>query len=131
MKNSKEKWKSIKKPKQQEKKHKGLTFKILTRIKKKNPKQYKKIIFNMLFLRKMRKEYGSLWCVYCGKHVEICPMGQSKPVSILATADHFLPASQHPDLEFEESNLRVCCAKCNSKKADKLWKENFPYNKNQ
>ena len=114
--------------KEKEKQHKGITFRILARIRKRNPKQHRRIIFNMLFLRKMRKKYGPLHCVYCGKHVEICPMGQSKPLSIVATADHFLPKSQHPDLEFDESNLRVCCVKCNSNKGDKLWPEKFPYN---
>jgi 5-methylcytosine-specific restriction endonuclease McrA len=107
--------------------HKGITLHILGRIKKKNPKKYKKIIFNMVFLRKMRKAHGPLWCVYCGGHVEICPIGTSKPRAILATADHFLPSSVHPELEFSFENLRVCCLKCNNKKGDKMWEEQYPY----
>lgn len=116
-----------KQSKPSEKKHKGITFNILARLKKKSPKRHRKIIFNMLFLRKMRKKHGPLHCVYCGKHVEICPIGGSVPVSILATADHFLPTATHPELEFEESNLRVACCKCNTKKSDQLWDEKFPY----
>lgn len=107
--------------------HKGLTVYFLRKIKQYNPEKYKQIVFNMLFLRRFRKKHGPLHCVYCGRYIQICPLGKSIPISILATADHVLPKSLYPELAREESNLRPCCAKCNSKKGDKIWEEKFPY----
>ena len=108
----------------------GLDVWTLRRIKKKNPHQYKRIIFNMLFLRKMKKKYKKLHCVYCNKEVIVFYLGQIIKKDVQATADHFLPRSQYPELEFDYSNLRVCCDKCNTKKGANIWEEKYPYPEN-
>jgi len=105
----------------------ALNIHILLKIKKYHAKRYKSIVFNMLFLRRMKKKYGTLHCVYCNCYVQVMKLGEPLKRSIMATVDHYLPKATHPELEFDESNLRVCCDKCNAKKGSKIWQEKYPY----
>lgn len=101
---------------------------ILESIRRKDEYRYKQIVFNMNFLKKMRELHKKLHCVYCGRDdLQISELYEKRKSNV-ATTDHFLPRSLYPDLEFQESNLRVCCDKCNCKKAQNIWEEKFPYN---
>lgn len=107
--------------------HKNITVSTLRFLARKKPQKYRKIMFNLRYLRKMRSLYGTLHCVYCNVPVLVPTLGGQTVKAHLATVDHFLPTSQNPHLEYDESNLRVCCEPCNSRKADKIWEEKYPY----
>lgn len=116
---------STKEPKKQRKSEHD---RFLEFFEKKYPNKYAKMIFNYNFLLKMKKLYNTLHCVYCNRFVKIYQFSfRRSRKGDVATADHFLPKSLHPDLEFQESNLRVCCTRCNSRKGQELWEEKFPY----
>ena len=89
------------------------------------------MLFNTYFLRRMLSVYKKLHCVYCGRRrlkiyswIEFATNRRD-----MATADHFVPKSVDKKLAMEESNLRVACFSCNNRKADKRWRERFPYPK--
>lgn len=102
--------------------------KILEKIREKDPKRYEQMIFNISFLKKMRKKHKRLHCVYCNKkNLKIYEFHEHAKRSNMATADHYLPRSLYPELALDETNLRVCCDSCNNKKGQELWYEKFPY----
>lgn len=102
--------------------------KVLEAVKQKDPKRYKQMVFNMAFLKEMRRKHKRLHCVYCGKRrLRIYEFSEKCRRSDMATADHYLPKSLYPNLEFDKTNLRVCCDSCNSKKGSELWYEKFKY----
>lgn len=93
--------------------------------------RFKQLLFNSYFLRKMKSLYGSLHCVYCGKkNLRIYHWNEkARNMKDMATADHFVPKSLNPEVfGMDESNLRVACSPCNTKKANFYWDEKFPYN---
>lgn len=93
-------------------------------------KKFIQLTFNTKFLENMQEKHGELHCEYCGKrHLRIYKWNEKQNADI-ATADHFLPKTDWPDLKFVISNLRVCCRKCNTKKGKKVWPLSavkFPY----
>jgi hypothetical protein len=81
--------------------------------------KFRQLAFNTEFLEKMQRKHGELHCEYCGKpHLKIYHWTEKQGKDV-ATADHFLPKSEYPDLAFKESNLKVACKKCNEKKGKK------------
>lgn len=93
-------------------------------------KKFIQLTFNTKFLEKMLKKHGELHCEYCGKQPLKIYRWNQRPQHDIATADHFLPKIDWPDLQFKEENLRVCCSKCNTKKGKKVWPQSavkFPY----
>ena len=98
------------------------------KLKKSKSERFKQMFFNIRFLKKMRRKYKKLHCVYCGKQgLIVYEFSKTPNKSNMATADHFIPKSLAPHLARDASNLRVCCNPCNSKKGSDLWEENFPY----
>lgn len=100
----------------------------------KKPKTWEQLEFNKNFLRRVEEECGSLTCEYCGKdNLIIYEWNDTdRNLELMATADHFYPASKYPNLKQEEKNLIVSCYECNYKKKDKIFeveKINFPRNK--
>lgn len=90
--------------------------------------KWEQLHFNYDFLKDMEIGYGPLWCVYCGKEeLKIYHWREKPNYSDMATADHFIPRSEAPELSKVRSNLRVCCWDCNNKKGSDRWKEEFPY----
>lgn len=84
--------------------------------------------FNMKYLRDKELDYGSLWCVYCGKEeLRIYGFQERKIYRDMATVDHVIPISKAPHIAKDKKNLRVACWHCNNRKADKDWPERFPY----
>jgi 5-methylcytosine-specific restriction endonuclease McrA len=79
-----------------------------------------KVKFHIEFLKKRKKERGSLICVYCGKSgLQIQGINQTVPIKIMATVDHFIPSSKGGDSG--HSNMVVSCSRCNNKKKDDYW----------
>jgi len=62
--------------------------------------------------RKFLEKQSKLNCVYCQKPLKL---SNGKKNSFTATVDHYIPINSGYD-PFEETNFRVCCEKCNSKK---------------
>lgn len=77
---------------------------------------------HIIFLRKYKKTYGELTCSFCGEKHLVIVAPHSKKVSdqIKATVDHFFPTSLG-GLRYDENNFVVSCAKCNSKKSNKIY----------
>lgn len=81
------------------------------------------IAFRNVFLDKMMKKYGHLWCSYCGRSGLVAELPEDAPRSAykhLATLDHIVPKSKGGS-EYDEDNLVVACFKCNQRKADMQW----------
>lgn len=94
----------------------------------------RRIEFNHKFAKKILRIYGELHCVYCGRDdLTIHHWKEFYHGDDVATVDHFLPKSVYPLLVEDESNLFICCKKCNEEKGDKIWSKDtikFPYKKN-
>lgn len=95
--------------------------------------KWEQLEFNTGFLKMMLEKHGELHCEYCGKPNLIIYSYKEKPnKKLMATADHFLPKNEYPQLSFTISNMLVCCDKCNQNKKDHIWdksKIKFPYPK--
>jgi 5-methylcytosine-specific restriction endonuclease McrA len=90
--------------------------------------RFEKMMFNVKFLESMLEKHGELHCEYCGKpHLKIIHWKDKQVNSIMATADHYYPASEYPSLARVVANLRVSCFKCNNDKKTELWECKFPY----
>jgi 5-methylcytosine-specific restriction endonuclease McrA len=78
--------------------------------------------FRASFMRRVKKEKGSLRCHYCGKDglVEDVAHAPGLGSSVLATIDHVVPVSKGGPLK-AVSNLVVACYPCNQRKADGEW----------
>lgn len=88
----------------------------------KKRERFKQLIFNTNFLKAILKEYGELHCEYCGyPDLKIYHWTQKPNFENMATVDHFLPASQNPDLKRDVNNFVVCCHSCNQVKKDNIW----------
>jgi 5-methylcytosine-specific restriction endonuclease McrA len=90
---------------------------------KKDEKKWEQLVFNYEFLKEVEEEKGSLHCEYCGKRPLRVYRWDEKIGKDVATADHFLPKSQYPELAKDKTNLVVSCSSCNSNKGDKIIKE--------
>ena len=78
----------------------------------------RKIQFSRSFLKGKLKKDGKLTCCYCKKsNLRIEFNGMKVPHNMMATIDHIIPISKGGGV-FDESNVCVCCSKCNSKKGD-------------
>ncbi len=76
------------------------------------------IDFSRKYLNKVLEREGSLKCYLCGKdHLEIITKNKDN----MATVDHYVPTSAGGSND--ESNLRVACNPCNSKKGNKIISE--------
>jgi 5-methylcytosine-specific restriction endonuclease McrA len=77
-----------------------------------------KVKFNIMFLKKRKRERKSLICVYCGKQdLQIQHIGCRVGNSRMATVDHFIPTSKGGEKN-NHSNMVVACLKCNTRKSD-------------
>ena len=80
----------------------------------------RKISFSRNFLKRKLKKDGKLICSYCKKpnlRIEFEEHRNKVPRNILATIDHIIPISKGGGV-FDEANVCVCCATCNSKKGN-------------
>lgn len=86
-------------------------------------RHYKRIWLNFrnrVLRQRQKLAKGNLVCHYCGNsHLVTNFKAPGVKNQFKATLDHVMPRSKGGG-EFDESNLVVCCFKCNQKKKDLL-----------
>lgn len=78
--------------------------------------------FRKEFLDKFVEKHGELYCEYCGLRNLVRKVTKQSEKLILATLDHIVPLSRGGS-EFDISNIKLCCQKCNTLKGDMRVKE--------
>lgn len=92
----------------------------------KYPERWHRIVFNTQFAMHVLKNNGSLWCEYCGlTDLKIFYWYERNNCDRCCTVDHFKPISLFPELAEDNSNLFICCPRCNTKKANKMRTDDF------
>lgn len=84
-----------------------------TRVPRKKIRQlgkygHKWLKYRAEYLAKLEEPYI---CYLCGDHLKRSEI----------TLDHIIPRSRRPDLRFEDSNIAVCCWRCNKRKGSQVY----------
>lgn len=78
--------------------------------------------FRNRFMKKWKRDHGQLICFYCHKKDLYANINSPFAAGREATLDHYIPQSKGGK-KYDESNLRICCSKCNQLKKDKMPEE--------